>query len=193
MIRNNQRDINTPERYDELYFGDRADQLLEHPLIISKLTKLNVGGRVLDIGCGVGRYFHAFEGCDIHGTELSTKAAIQALKVNPRATLSQWYAGSPLPYPNEYFDLVWCGEFLEHVEDPKGIVNEVDRVLKVGGKALFVTPIEMDSACEEHLWFFDRKDIEEMFADYKVTISTFSHNHLRGLGKPTRFSILMEK
>lgn len=46
-----------------------------------------------------------------------------------------------LPFFNESFDLVLCTEVLEHVLDPKGVLEEIRRVLKKQGIAV----VEMDT------------------------------------------------
>jgi ubiquinone/menaquinone biosynthesis C-methylase UbiE len=46
-----------------------------------------------------------------------------------------------LPVADSCFDLIICTEVLEHVENPKGVLGEIRRVLKRGGAAV----IEMDT------------------------------------------------
>lgn len=185
MRRHSQNDINTPEQYDSLYFGQRTNELLAKRYLLNKLKDLNKGGRVLDIGCGLGRYFEAFDGMEIHGTELSTMAIAQCGLQYPDARVIQWFAGYPLPYDDGYFDLIWCGEFLEHIEEPQNAINDIIAKLKTGGSALFCTPIGEDSICPEHLWFFDRADIDKMFDDYNAEIKEVENG--------TRFNVLVTK
>lgn len=185
MSKRNIPDVNTPENYDEIYFGPRTAQLQAYPYIIDILKELNRGGKVLDIGCGVGRYFQAFDGCEIYGTELSLKAIEDVKEKFPKAKVVQWFAGTPLPYEDNTFDLVWCGEFLEHVDSPRQTIEEVNRVLKTGGHALFITPVGENSACPEHLWFFDDADISILFDKYNVEIEKV-HDE-------TRYQIILTK
>jgi ubiquinone/menaquinone biosynthesis C-methylase UbiE len=49
-------------------------------------------------------------------------------------------AGEHLPYPQESFDLVVCMDVLEHVADPKAVLEEIERVLKPGGTVLTTVP-----------------------------------------------------
>lgn len=45
-----------------------------------------------------------------------------------------------LPFPDNHFDLVTMTEVLEHIENPRHAIREVQRVLKPGGLAVFSTP-----------------------------------------------------
>ena len=45
-----------------------------------------------------------------------------------------------LPFPRETFDLVISRSVVEHLSDPVGVMTEVARVLKRGGRFIFTTP-----------------------------------------------------
>ena len=45
-----------------------------------------------------------------------------------------------IPLEGSSVDLVWCSEVLEHVPDTAGLLSEVRRVLKTGGRLLATTP-----------------------------------------------------
>src|SRR5437899_10948237 len=47
---------------------------------------------------------------------------------------------SPLPFPNDTFDLIVSDSTFEHVSDAKRVASELDRVLKVGGWICARTP-----------------------------------------------------
>ena len=185
MSKRNVPDVNTPENYDEIYFGPRTEQLLAYDDFIDLLKELNTGGNALDIGCGLGRYFSAFEGCKIYGTELSLKTIAKTKQDYPESEIVQWFAGTPLPFPDNMFNLVWAGEFLEHIQSPRQAVDEIYRVMKPGAKALFVTPVGNNSECPEHLWFFDDEDIKTLFDNYNVEVSKVHED--------TRYQIILTK
>jgi ubiquinone/menaquinone biosynthesis C-methylase UbiE len=45
-----------------------------------------------------------------------------------------------IPVPDEKFDVVLCTEVLEHVPDPIGAINEMNRILKKGGVMIITSP-----------------------------------------------------
>jgi SAM-dependent methyltransferase len=55
------------------------------------------------------------------------------------------------PYPGESFDLVLCSHVLEHVEDDRVAVAEMHRILKPGGTALILIPVDpsLDETVED--------------------------------------------
>lgn len=49
-----------------------------------------------------------------------------------------------LSFPNNHFDLIICNHVLEHVLDDIKAMQEIRRVLKVGGIAILMVPIDVD-------------------------------------------------
>jgi SAM-dependent methyltransferase len=49
------------------------------------------------------------------------------------------FNGVDLPYPSNYFDLIFCRQVLEHVRHPDKLIADVFRVLKPGG--LFMSSV----------------------------------------------------
>lgn len=78
-------------------------------------TELEVGS-VLDIGCGEGhstRFFHEL-GCRVLGVDGSVQAKRDSV-ITEHHVVHDFSTG-PFPLDQE-FDLVWCCEFVEHVEE----------------------------------------------------------------------------
>ncbi|MCC6905162.1 MAG: methyltransferase domain-containing protein [Anaerolineae bacterium] len=48
--------------------------------------------------------------------------------------------GAGIPFPDGQFDAVLCSEVLEHVPQPVGLVTEMARVLKPGGRIVITGP-----------------------------------------------------
>jgi 2-polyprenyl-6-hydroxyphenyl methylase/3-demethylubiquinone-9 3-methyltransferase len=102
------------------------------------------GKRVLDIGCGGGFLTEEIAkfGLSTLGVDPSIPSLDTARHHARLMNLQIEYlegVGEKLPFPDEAFDIVFCCDVLEHVEDYRAVVKEVDRVLKPGGLFFFET------------------------------------------------------
>jgi SAM-dependent methyltransferase len=95
---------------------------------------------VLDLGCGKGVLnpfaWHAHPEARIVGIDPDPEASS-----NPN--LQEFYQlrdGEPWAVADGRFDLVVCRYVLEHVADPDAFLTELHRVLKPGGRFVFLTP-----------------------------------------------------
>jgi ubiquinone/menaquinone biosynthesis C-methylase UbiE len=158
-----------PER-----FAQRRAFLLEH---------VHAGERVLDLGCGDGAF--AAEIAAAGGEVVAVDVAEEALR-RTRARLPGVDArlareGDPLPLDEDAVDVVWLGETLEHAADVVGLLAEVRRVVRWGGRLLVTTPyhgrvslaaLALRGGLDEHfdpradhLRFFTSRTLREVLAD----------------------------
>jgi ubiquinone/menaquinone biosynthesis C-methylase UbiE len=94
-------------------------------------------GNLLDLGCGESPYrFLVNEKTNTYfGVDIA-----DATKFDYDRSDITHFDGKNIPFPNEYFDNMMCTEVLEHVEEYQILVDEVYRVLKPRGSALFTIP-----------------------------------------------------
>lgn len=76
-------------------------------------------------------------------------------------TLSHENARFENGLPHSGFDVIWCGETLEHVEDPWRIIRAFGRMLNDGGFLVLSTPFKGRNRSDEHCWEFDPGDIAD--------------------------------
>ncbi len=105
--------------------------------------------QILDLGCGVGEYIRAMS--DLNGNCLGIDLEIKRLreaqsreKRSGRARESRAdfvaAASERLPLKANCFDLVLLNEVIEHVDDDCLTLEEVARVLKIGGHCVLFAP-----------------------------------------------------
>jgi len=102
--------------------------------------------RLLDIGCGDGSISiilkNATKAKEAFGIELSPDGARKALQRGVNVTVFdlEELKEKKLPYPDGYFDLIFCGDIIEHIFEPSFLLREVSRVLKESGSCIITTP-----------------------------------------------------
>ena len=127
---------------------DIADKVMETPRIkvlndiIKKIDKKKVV-RFLDVGCGNGhlterifmKYFNAdFYGIEMgNGAEIAKEKGINAFKVNLNEI-------DKLMFEDNYFDVIFAGEIIEHLVDPDNFLEEIYRILRKDGFLILSTP-----------------------------------------------------
>lgn len=114
---------------------------------------IGLGTKVIDVGCGAGR--HSFEayrrGADVvafdqDAVELNNVGTILRAMADsgeaPRSANAETVVGDALalPYPDRTFDCVIASEVLEHVPADNAMLDELIRVLKVGGRLAVTVP-----------------------------------------------------
>ena len=132
------------QAYDEAYYRPWDGQARRRSRIWQQRMERVEGlagrtGRLLDVGCGTGTFLHLAwdRGWDVTGTELSPHGAKAAA-----ATSLKVYTGEvwEAPLPAEVFDVVTCWHVIEHVSDPRRVMEEIHRVLRPGGWCVLATP-----------------------------------------------------
>jgi ubiquinone/menaquinone biosynthesis C-methylase UbiE len=118
-----------------------------HPEVLRGL--LTSGGvradcKVLEVGCGTGNYVASLQsltGCSCWGIDPSQKMLDEAQGQSARVTFQRGTA-TEIPFPDGFFDLVFCVDVIHHVAERQAYFQEAHRVLRSNGKVCTVTDSE---------------------------------------------------
>ena len=156
------------------------------------------GKRALDIGCRDGYWSERLKGKGYVVSALDLEPQYEsALKHNVE---------NGLPFEDKSFDLVWCTEVIEHLHEPEYLLSEIERVLKLDGRAVLTTPnsgwwfyhivklwgwTPQKLQNPDHKQFFREQDVRRMAEGYDVlgyfpyAVRFFPIRSLVGLLSPT--------
>jgi ubiquinone/menaquinone biosynthesis C-methylase UbiE len=147
------------------------------------LAHVQPGDRVLDLGCGDGRFCAelAAAGAEPVGADVAEGALRRARTRVPDARFELVDPHGPLPFADCEFDVVWSSEVIEHVADTARWLSELRRVLRPAGRLLLTTPAHGRLTAArialrgfergfdprgEHLRFYTRRSLRELLDDF---------------------------
>jgi ubiquinone/menaquinone biosynthesis C-methylase UbiE len=128
--------------------------------------------RILDAGCGNGRYSQfllseADADATITSFDYSQQMLQRARKRLQSSRVTHVAADlTRLPYADACFDAIVCGWVLEHLPDPRPGLRELARVLRPGGRLLLLaTEDTFTGALCSRLWHcrtYNRQDLRRV-------------------------------
>ncbi len=137
------RDLQKAALRGEPSYVWRAGQRRRLSMILAA-TAVQLGGRVLENGCGVGMYVEhlAPAAGEVIGLEYDFERACEARSNSAHLLNTQIIcaAGEQLPFPPETFSAILSHEVLEHVRDDHLAVYEMVRTLQPGGRLVVFVP-----------------------------------------------------
>ena len=119
----------------------------------------------------IGYMPNDFKGLNIGAGQTRVHKSIKNLELEPGLNID--YVGSVLAIPcrDNKFDIVLAQEVLEHVEAPVAAVDEINRVLKVGGYFYLQLPFIIGyHPCPNDYWRFTHEGIRELLPKDKFDI-----------------------
>jgi SAM-dependent methyltransferase len=116
--------------------GDPNREQLLDPMMLNRAGTIT-GQRVLDVGCGEGRFSRllAARGAHVTGLDPTLDLVDRARTLDPTGEYVQGVA-EDLPFQENAFDLVCCYVVLIDVPDYRKAIAEMARVTRPGGRIL---------------------------------------------------------
>ena len=170
--------LNNAEYYDTYYrkpawwFRFRYDTQIKRKTVLALIKKagfLLSGQKVLEIGFGSGVVLFSFElDCAISGIEVSPSAVKiarqRAQRLGYEKVDMRLATSTLMPYPDASFDIVIASHVLEHVPSDSDVLREIRRVLRPGGIAVVIVPINERYHDPKHVRSYSLSSLEQISA-----------------------------
>lgn len=108
---------------------------------LSQLQKFKSSGKLLDVGCGRGKWMHYIREhtrFQVEGVEPSEEAAAYARNAFDLPVITGDLNSAS--FPESSFDIVYIRHVLEHITEPRTFLAEIRRILKPGGICVVHVP-----------------------------------------------------
>lgn len=112
-------------------------------IMVSLINKLAPEEKnILDIGCYDGTLLSLIKNRNnnFYGIEASDWGARKSKEKGIEVKQYFFDGENRLPYENNFFDIISAGEIIEHIYNTDFFLEEIERILKTGGKLLVSTP-----------------------------------------------------
>lgn len=117
--------------------------LTKYPFLLAKHLieryKISKGDKFLDIGCGRGEFLKGFIDCGVSGYAVDRSSVAQKYCPDAELRIAD-IENEGIPYPDNFFDVVYSKSVIEHFYYPENLIKEMHRVLKPGGLAIILCP-----------------------------------------------------
>ena len=147
-------------------------------------------GRVLDIGCGIGRNLVNLGGNGV-GVDHNAEAVAVARRRGLAAYTTEEFLASPEAAPGS-FDALMLAHVMEHVDADvaDGIVSEYLPFLRPGGQIVFITPQEVGFRSDPtHVRFVDLAGLRRHAGALGLSVTrAYSFPFPRPIGKVFRYN-----
>ena len=143
--------------------------------IALELIPPGAGDKALDVGARAGVQTQWLKERGYQVTSIDVEPVFEGcLKVD---------ANQRLPFDDRSFDLIWCSEVIEHLQDPAFALSELRRVAKPGALLVLTTPnsyawlfrfialfglTPQRIQRKDHIQFFDLMDIKRLAPDAEL-------------------------
>ncbi|MBK7056539.1 MAG: methyltransferase domain-containing protein [Leptospiraceae bacterium] len=151
-------DLHYPQEvYDKLYSLEESNFWFNYrnSILVSQLKKYKASlTNFLEIGCGTGFVIsemeRKFPNAKTYGSEIHTEGLVLTGKRVMKSELMQMDARN-IPFREE-FDAIGAFDVIEHIEDDRTVLKEINLSLKKGGILLLTVP--------QHQFLWSQTDID---------------------------------
>ena len=160
---------------DEEHFPTTIDPRIYHVKVIREHLGPLAGARVLDVGCGKGRFARLFLESEPTARICGLDISREMLRFAPAGIRTVAAAMTELPFADASFDAGYATESLEHAVEIEKAVGEICRVVKPGGRiAIIDKNAEQWGRLKTPEWerWFTRRELERLLGRHCAQVSS---------------------
>jgi SAM-dependent methyltransferase len=160
----------------------------KHHALLDRLQPFQRLNRILDVGCSAAFFLRLAKdrGWNVQGVEIAEWAAnFSRDELDVPTFQGMLHAAA---FPSGSFDVAFSSHVLEHIEQPKSFIGEMNRVLRPGGALVIIVPTQFRSPTyllfnewfgdgpPRHVSFFDRRSLTRLLEETGFSVVHCGHN-----------------
>jgi ubiquinone/menaquinone biosynthesis C-methylase UbiE len=156
-------------------FPATIDPRIYHVKVIGQHLGQMGGKRVLDVGCGKGRFARVFREQEPEAELWGVDISETMLSFVPEGIHKRAGSMTELPFEDAFFDGAYATESLEHAVEIEKAVGEICRVVKPGGRIAIIDKNAEhwgELATPEWERWFTRRELERMLRRHCREVSS---------------------
>lgn len=164
------------ENQAAMFREDLLDNDKKYIIIKDTIERSATCKKVLDVGCGKGRYIIKLAQNAPQNKYFAVDISTNVMKYfdNETDIVKKQGGLTCIPYDDNFFDVVYTCEALEHAVDIKSAIREICRVAASGGKVIIIDKNKsMYGYFDIEDWeqWFDKDELKQLMLQYCTEVS----------------------